>query len=254
MQRHAPHPSPTCLRGARRILPAMLRAAQGTSPVPAAPYQGFPRSFSIPGSWTRAGRKPGPQQVLALGAVTAGNTARPVPQQLAHRGGLFSKHSHSAPSRAVRRCLSAASLAFFQQVLYSCSCPNTAPLHTVNGAPAPPRSGRVSSTAELFPKGEEAPQMGIVCSWEALQVPTASAEKFQLCFLWPRARIISGSRCHDMIATFIFILRHRFLYLLYSPQYKALNSHHCCCNSAGSQVKPNQPSRQKSFQAAAHTC
>lgn len=53
--------------------------------------------------------------------------------------------------------------------------------------------------------------MGTVCSWEALQVLTASAEKFQLCFLWPRARMISGSCCHDMIATFIFILRHFFL-------------------------------------------
>lgn len=29
--------------------------------------------------------------------------------------------------------------------------------------------------------------MGIVCSWEVLQVLTASTEKFQLCFLWLRA-------------------------------------------------------------------
>lgn len=52
--------------------------------------------------------------------------------------------------------------------------------------------------------------MGTVSSWEALQILTASAERFQLCFLWPRATI-SGSCCYDMIATFIFILRHLFL-------------------------------------------
>lgn len=53
--------------------------------------------------------------------------------------------------------------------------------------------------------------MGTARSWEALQVLTASAEKFQLSFLWPRARTISGSCCHDMVATFIFILRPLFL-------------------------------------------
>lgn len=53
--------------------------------------------------------------------------------------------------------------------------------------------------------------MGTLCSWKALQVLTASAEIFQLCFLWPRARMISGNYCHDMIATFIFILRLLFL-------------------------------------------
>lgn len=30
--------------------------------------------------------------------------------------------------------------------------------------------------------------MGIVCSWEVLQILTASTQKFQLCFLWLRAR------------------------------------------------------------------
>lgn len=51
--------------------------------------------------------------------------------------------------------------------------------------------------------------MGTVSSWEVLQILTASVERFQLCFLWPRARI-SGSCCYDTIATFIFILRHLF--------------------------------------------
>lgn len=56
--------------------------------------------------------------------------------------------------------------------------------------------------------------MGTVSSWEVLQILTASAERFQLCFLWPRARI-SGSCCYDTIATFIFKTSFPWIYFIF---------------------------------------